>query len=107
MLAAETLAAVHVQVFGVTKDPFIVYTSNLAAIVSLRALYSFVSTVMAELRFLDKAVALVLGFIGAKMVLDFCGVHISTTLSLEVVASTLAVGVAASLVLPSPKDGSS
>ena len=43
------------QVFGVTLDPFIVYTSNLFAILSLRGLYSFVSTFMKELRYLDKA----------------------------------------------------
>lgn len=41
--------------FGVTLDPFIVYTSNLFAILSLRGLYSFVSTFMKELRYLDKA----------------------------------------------------
>ena len=42
-------------VFGVTLDPFIVYTSNLFAILSLRGLYSFVATFMKELRYLDKA----------------------------------------------------
>lgn len=54
------------QVFGVTTDPFIVYTSNLFAILSLRALYGFVASVMSELRFLDKSVAIVLGFVGAR-----------------------------------------
>lgn len=54
------------QVFGVTQDPFIVYSSNLFAILSLRALYSFVASIMSELRFLNKAVALVLGFVGKK-----------------------------------------
>lgn len=53
------------QVFGVTTDPFIVYTSNLFAILSLRALYGFVASVMSDLRFLDKSVAIVLGFVGA------------------------------------------
>ena len=62
-------------VFGVTLDPFIVYTSNIAAILSLRGLYGFVATFMTQLRFLDKAVALVLGFIGAKIPLDFAGNH--------------------------------
>ncbi|KAF8063006.1 hypothetical protein HT031_003845 [Scenedesmus sp. PABB004] len=69
-------------VFGVTLDPFIVYTSNMFAILSLRSLYAFVSTVMTELRFLDKAVALVLGFIGAKMLLEFADVTIPTSTSL-------------------------
>lgn len=55
----------HSQVFGVTTDPFIVYSSNLWAILSLRALYGFVASAMSDLRFLDKSVALVLGFVGA------------------------------------------
>ena len=89
-----------VQVFGITHDPFIVYSSNMFAILSLRALYGFVNTIMSELRYLDKAVALVLGFIGAKMLADFGGYHVPTTASLGVVITTLAGGVAASLWLP-------
>ena len=42
-------------VFGVTLDPFIVYTSNIFAILSLRGLYGFVATFMKQLRYLDKA----------------------------------------------------
>jgi TerC family integral membrane protein len=87
-------------VFGVTLDPFIVYTSNMFAILSLRALYGFVSTVMSELKYLDKAVALVLGFIGSKMLLAFADIEISTDVSLLVVAALLGGGVAASLLLP-------
>lgn len=89
-----------VQVFGITHDPFIVYSSNMFAILSLRALYGFVNTIMSELRYLDKAVALVLGFIGAKMLADFGGYHVPTLASLGVVITTLAGGVAASLWLP-------
>jgi TerC family integral membrane protein len=90
-------------VFGVTLDPFIVYTSNMFAILSLRSLYSFVSTVMTELRFLDKAVALVLGFIGVKMLLEFADVNIPTDVSLLVVGLTLGAGVGASILLPEDK----
>ena len=64
MLVSCVTCVAAPQVFGVTQDPFIVYTSNIFAILSLRALYGFVATVMSELRYLDKAVALVLGFIG-------------------------------------------
>ncbi|CAD7701740.1 unnamed protein product [Ostreobium quekettii] len=92
-------------VFGVTLDPFIVYTSNMFAILSLRSLYGFVSVIMTELRYLDKAVALVLGFIGVKMIADFTDYHISTELSLLVVGVLLGGGVAASLWLPEPADG--
>ncbi|GLI68669.1 hypothetical protein VaNZ11_013121 [Volvox africanus] len=91
-------------VFGVTLDPFIVYTSNVFAILSLRALYSFVATAMGELRFLDKAVAVVLGFIGSKMVLGFADIEIPTDVSLLVVGLVLGVGVGASLALPESKE---
>lgn len=90
-------------VFGVTLDPFIIYTSNMFAILSLRSLYGFVSTIMTELRFLDKAVALVLGFIGAKMLLGFADLEVPTDVSLLVVGLVLGGGVAASLLLPEPE----
>ena len=70
------------------------------AILSLRALYGFVSTIMTELRYLDKAVAVVLGFIGVKMLLGFADIEISTGVSLSVVALLLGGGVAASLLFP-------
>ena len=60
----------------------------------------FVSLIMSELKYLDKAVALVLGFIGAKMIADFMGYHISTDISLLIVGFLLSGGVAASLLLP-------
>jgi predicted tellurium resistance membrane protein TerC len=50
-------------VFGVTQDPFIVYSSNIFAILSLRSLYAFVATMVAELEYLQTAVAAVLGFV--------------------------------------------
>jgi len=87
-------------VFGVTLDPFIVYASNMFAIFSLRSLYSFVSTVMTELRFLNKSVALVLAFIGVKMILEFADINIPTDVSLLVVGLVLGAGVGASLLLP-------
>jgi predicted tellurium resistance membrane protein TerC len=57
-------------VFGVTRDPFIIWTSNMFAIASLRALYGLVATVLAELRFLEKAIAVVLAWIGVKMIIE-------------------------------------
>jgi TerC family integral membrane protein len=92
-------------VFGVTLDPFIVYSSNIFAIISLRSLYSFVSSMMTDLRFLDKAVAIVLGFIGVKMIGDFAGLKIPTDVALLVVASVLGGGIGLSLLLPEPTEG--
>lgn len=84
-------------IFGVTLDPFIVYSSNMMAILSLRSLFQFVAVAMTNLKYLDKSVAGVLGFIGAKMVADFGGIHVDTRTSLLVVATILGGGVAASL----------
>ena len=100
LVTTVTTFCILLQVFGITRDPFIVYSSNMFAILSLRALYGFVSSIMSELRYLDKAVALVLGFIGAKMLADLGGYHVSTQASLAVVITTLTGGVAASLLIP-------
>ena len=92
------------QVFGLTHDPFIVWTSNMAAILSMRGLYAFVSTILAKLRFLDKSVAAALAWIGVKMFLDFFGVDVSIGFSLGVVVASLSIGVGASLYWPNPTD---
>ena len=91
-------------VFGVTTDPFIVYTSNLFAIMSLRQLYGLISKAVGELKYLQTAVALVLGFIGVKMCVEFAGVDIPTEASLAVVATMLGGGVGASVLLPNDED---
>lgn len=85
-------------VFGVTRDPFVVFTSNLFAILGLRSLYNLVSESLANLQYLQPAIAIVLGFIGCKMILDFFGYHVSTEVSLGFVATSLGVGVTLSLL---------
>ena len=83
-------------VFGVTHDPFIVYTSNVCAILGLRSLYFLLAGAVKSLVYLHTGLACVLIFIGAKMVgEDF--IPISTGLSLLIVGGILGVTVAASL----------
>jgi tellurite resistance protein TerC len=84
-------------IFGVTKDPFIVYTSNVCAILGLRSLYFLLAGAVKSLAYLHTGLACVLIFIGAKMV---CGdfIPISTELSLLIVGGILAAAVAASLL---------
>lgn len=84
-------------IVGITQDSFIVYTSNIFAILGLRNLYVILAKAVKELIYLKAAVAVILGFVGAKMVLEFVHVHISSAQSLAVVASLLCVGVVASL----------
>ncbi|CAJ1968426.1 unnamed protein product [Sphenostylis stenocarpa] len=84
-------------VFGVTRDPFVVFSSNLFAILGLRSLYLIISEGMSELKYLQPSIAVVLGFIGVKMILDYFGFHVSTEASLGFVASSLTIGVVLSL----------
>jgi tellurite resistance protein TerC len=84
-------------IFGVTTDPFIVYTSNVCAILGLRSLYFVLAGAVKNLVYLHIGLALVLIFIGAKMV---CGgfFHVSTVTSLIVVGTILGISVVASLL---------
>ena len=91
-LALDSIPAV----FGVTRDPFIVYTSNVFAILGLRALYFLLAGVLDRLRYLDVGLAFVLVFIGAKMLAE-PWLRISTQISLAVVAGMLLVALLASL----------
>jgi len=83
-------------IFGVTEDPFIVYTSNIFAILGLRSLYFVLAGAMERFRHLKIGLALVLVFIGAKMLLS--GVfHVPVGISLGIVVGLLATSIVASL----------
>lgn len=84
-------------IFAVTRDPFIVYTSNVFAILGLRSMYFVLAGVMDKFHFLKLGLATVLTFVGVKMVIvDWY--KIPTGVSLGVVATILIVAVAASLI---------
>lgn len=84
-------------VFGVTQDPFIVFTSNIFAILGLRATYFLLAGVMGTFHYLSHGLSVVLIFIGAKMLVADV-VHISIGISLAIVMGVLTVAVLASLV---------
>ena len=84
-------------VLGVSHDPFIVYTSNIFAIMGLRSLYTVVAKAVQDLKYLKPAVALVLGFVGGKMVGEYFHKSISTGLSLFVVMFLIIGGIVLSL----------
>ncbi len=83
-------------VFGVTRDPFIVFTSNMFAILGLRSLYFALSSLMGRFEKLKYALSFILVFIGAKMLAVMFGVSLSPAVSLSVVVGALAAGVLAS-----------
>ena len=104
MFAVDSVPAI----LAITRDPFIVYTSNIFAILGLRALYFLLAGVMGMFRYLKVGLCFVLTFVGVKMLIsDFYKIPI--TVSLGIVAGILASSILASVLLPgagrSPEDG--
>ena len=86
-------------ILAITADPFIVYTSNVFAIMGLRSLFFVLSGIMPLFRFLKYGISIILCYIGVKMLL-MGFYHIPTGLSLAIVASILSVSILASLLIP-------
>jgi tellurite resistance protein TerC len=87
-------------IFAVTTDPFIVYTSNVFAILGLRSLYFALAGVMDKFHYLKIGLGVVLSFVGVKMLLAHSPWKIDTLVSLGVIVAILAASVIASLVWP-------
>ena len=85
-------------IYAITDDPFIVFTSNIFAILGLRALYFVLAGYLAGLRYLKPALGTVLAFVGAKMILVDT-VKVPPLLSLGVIATVLTVAIVASLLV--------
>mmetsp|Transcript_4756 Transcript_4756/g.9389 ORF Transcript_4756/g.9389 Transcript_4756/m.9389 type:complete len:201 (-) Transcript_4756:92-694(-) len=85
-------------VFGVTENPLIVYSSNIFAIMGLRSLYTILSKAAQDLKYLEPSVAIVLAFIGSKMIAEFFGTCISTNVSLAIVVTLLSAGIGLSIL---------
>jgi tellurite resistance protein TerC len=109
MFAVDSIPAI----FGITQDPFIVYTSNILSVMGLRSLYFLLANVLGLFRYLNVGLSAVLGFVGVKMLiekpfepaLDAWGIEKPQriVISLGVIATILAVAVIASL-LAGPKE---
>ncbi len=97
--AADLLFAVDSipAVFGITRDPFLVYTSNVCAILGLRAFYTLLAGMLPLFRYLDSGIAAVLIFIGSKMLIE-PWIHVPTYLSLAMVAAILTIAMIASKI---------
>jgi len=87
-------------IFAVTKDPFIVYTSNVFAILGLRSLYFALAGVMDKFHYLKIGLGVVLTFVGVKMLLGHTAWKIDTHVSLGVIVGVLAISVIVSLLRP-------
>jgi tellurite resistance protein TerC len=91
-------------IFAVTTKPFIVFTSNIFAILGLRSLYFVLAGALQYFRFLKFGLALVLIFVGGKMGLEIVKLEISTFASLMVVAGLILASMLASILLAKPPE---
>ena len=89
-------------IFAVTRDPFLVFTSNVFAILCLRSLYFLLASVIDRFHYLKLGLSVVLVFIGGKMLATIFHLHMETWVSLLVVAGVLLSSVALSLLRPPP-----
>ena len=89
-------------IFAITLDPFIVLTSNIFAIMGLRTLYFLLSNVVGMFSLLKYGIALILAFVGVKMILIMSGVHIPIALSLAVIVVVLSGSIVLSLFVSRP-----
>lgn len=102
-------------IFAITPDPFIVFTSNIFAILGLRALYFCLAALISKFRFLKPALILILAFVGIKLLLlaappylddiglsasELKSIKIDPIVSLVIVLGTLAVATVLSVVMP-------
>jgi len=97
-------------IFGLTKDPYIVFTANVFALMGLRQLYFLIGGLMQRLIYLTKGLSIILAFIGVKLIIEAChGVgihtlfgfdipHINTQFSLTVIVGTLVITTITSLI---------
>ena len=92
-------------IISITPDPFIVFTSNIMAILGLRSLYFFIAAMLDKFSYLKYSLVVILVFIGIKMVLSHT-VHLPEWLSLAVVIGALIIGVIMSLIKESCKPNS-
>src|SRR6266851_4439840 len=90
-------------VFAVTDDSFLVFSSNVCALLGLRALYFVVRGALARVRYLKPGLAAILLFVGLKM-LFYRWVHLPTGTSLAIIGGILAVAIAVSWLRPAPPE---
>jgi tellurite resistance protein TerC len=100
MFAFDSVPAV----LSITKDPFLVFSSNIFAILGLRSLFFVIASVMDKFVYLNYSLVLILIFIGVKMILIPFHIHIEETTSLLVLALILGAGVIASYAAPKKGD---
>ena len=86
--------------FAITTNPFLIYTSNIFAVLGLRAMFFLLAGIIDKFYLLQKGLSIILFFIGAKMLLEIFDIHIAVELSFTVIVVTLALSIVFSVLIP-------
>lgn len=95
MFALDSIPAI----LAITSDPFIVFSSNILAILGLRSMYFLVSRMLSKFRYIHYSLVVILAFVGLKMIFSNY-VHIREWISLSVIVGSLGIGILTSLLIP-------
>jgi tellurite resistance protein TerC len=93
-------------IFAVTREPLIIYGSNILAVLGLRSMYFLLEHMRSAFRYVQTGVGVILFFVGLKMIAPLFGkeYNISTLYSLIIILGILLISILASLVIPQPKE---
>ena len=86
--------------FAISQSVFILFTSNIFAVMGLRALFFLIENVVYKFHHLQKALSFVLVYVGGKMLIDIFGIHISSFLSFGIIMSAFGIAIISSVLFP-------
>ena len=86
--------------FAITQNEFLIYTSNIFAVLGLRAMFFLLAGIIDKFYLLQKGLSIILFFIGAKMLLEIFEIHVPVTLSFSVILVTLTLSIIFSIIVP-------
>jgi tellurite resistance protein TerC len=86
--------------FAITQNEFLIYTSNIFAVLGLRAMFFLLAGVIDKFYLLQKGLSIILFFIGAKMMLEIFDIHVNVYLSFSVIIATLTLSIIFSVLVP-------
>lgn len=90
--------------FAITQNPFLIYTSNIFAVMGLRAMFFLLAGIIDKFYLLQKGLSIILFFIGAKMLLDIWHIEVNVYLSFTVIIATLILSIIFSVLIPRAKE---
>ncbi len=90
--------------FAITTNPFLIYTSNIFAVLGLRAMFFLLAGIIDKFYLLQKGLSIILFFIGAKMLLEIIDIHVPIEASFSVIVGVLALSIIFSVLIPKKKE---